>query len=111
MPYRAAAQLETQFNLRASPVRNCGNKKPPERERIAFRGLREALDRKPGKWDYAHVLTTTNMLLGVSVINLGAAGGGLLPIAGALKDILLVGIAAELLGTVDDVDDRGDVGD
>lgn len=45
------------------------------------------------------------------VINLGAAGGGLLPIAGALKDILLVGVAAELLGTVGDVDDRCDVGD
>ena len=51
------------------------------------------------------------MLLGVRVIHLGAAGGGLLPIAGALKDILLVGIAAELLGAVGDVDDRGDVGD
>ena len=51
------------------------------------------------------------MLLGVRVINLGAASGSLLPIAGALKDVLLVGIAAELLGTVDDVDDRGDVGD
>ena len=50
-------------------------------------------------------------LLGVRVINLGAASGGLVPIAGALKDILLVGIAAELLGAVDDVDDRGDDGD
>lgn len=47
------------------------------------------------------------MLLGVRVINLGATSGGLLPIAGALKDILLVGIAAELLGAVGDVDDRG----
>ena len=51
------------------------------------------------------------MLLGVRVINLGTASGSLLPIAGALKDILLVGIAAELLGAVGDVDDRGDVGD
>ena len=50
-------------------------------------------------------------LLGVRVINLGAASGSLLPIAGALKDILLVGIATELLGAVGDVDDRGDVGD
>ena len=50
-------------------------------------------------------------LLGVRVINLGAASGSLLPIAGALKDILLVGIAAELLGAVGDVDDRDDVGD
>ena len=51
------------------------------------------------------------MLLGVRVIHLGATSGSLLPIAGALKDILLVGIAAELLGAVGDVDDRGDVGD
>ena len=54
---------------------------------------------------------TTNTLLGVSVVHLGAASGGLLPIAGALKDILLVGVAAELLGAVGDVDDGGDVGD
>lgn len=66
---------------------------------------------KPGGRAYAQVPTATSALLSVRVINLGAAGSGLLPIAGALKDILLVGIAAELLGTVGDVDDRGDVGD
>ena len=59
----------------------------------------------------AQAMFASGALLGVRVINLGATGSGLLPIAGALKDILLVGVAAELLGTVGDVDDRGDVGD
>lgn len=59
----------------------------------------------------AQAMSAPGALLGVCVIHLGAASGSLLPIAGALKDILLVGIAAELLGTVGDVDDRGDVGD
>ena len=59
----------------------------------------------------AQAMSAPGALLGVCVIHLGAASGSLLPIAGALKDILLVGIAAELLGAVGDVDDRGDVGD
>ena len=59
----------------------------------------------------AQAMSASGALLGVRVIHLGAASGSLLPIAGALKDILLVGIAAELLGAVGDVDDRGDVGD
>ena len=42
----------------------------------------------------AQAMSAPGTLLGVRVINLGAAGSGLLPIAGALKDILLVGIAA-----------------
>lgn len=88
------------------------NKKPPERERITFRGLCNALScAEPAMLLRAQAMSAPGTLLGVRVINLGAAGSGLLPIAGALKDILLVGIAAELLGTVGDVDDRGDVGD
>ena len=69
------------------------------------------MDENPDGRAYAQLPTATNTLLGVRVIHLGAASGSLLPIAGALKDILLVGIAAELLGAVGDVDDRGDVGD
>lgn len=109
--YRAGAQFEIRFNPRATSDPQSRQQKAPGTRANRVPGAVRGMDRKPGKWNYAQVPTTTNTLLGVRVIDLGAAGGCLLPIAGTLKDILLVGVAAELLGTVGDVDDRGDVGD
>lgn len=91
--------------------RGATTKSPRKASETLFEGSARHWIERPGERAYAQVPTAANMLLGVRVINLGTASGGLLPIAGALKDILLVRIAAELLGTVGDVDDRGDVGD
>lgn len=111
-PYKAHTKYKIRFNLSASFGRILA----------AAKGPRNANESLSGGMQYVHCAESARrlhiqaafapgMLLGVRVIDLGAASGGLLPIAGALKDILLVGIAAELLGAVGDVDDRGDVGD
>lgn len=86
--------------------------KAPGTRTITFRGLCNALSCvEPAMPLRTQAMFASGALLGVRVINFGAASSSLLPIAGALKDILLVGVAAELLGAVGDVDDRGDVGD
>lgn len=112
-PYKAHTKYKIRFNLSASFGRILAAAKSPRNANESHSGgLYNALScAEPATLLRAQAAFASGALLGVRVINLGAASGSLLPIAGALKDILLVGIAAELLGAVGDVDDRGDVGD
>lgn len=112
-PYKANAKYKIRFNPSTSFSRILAAAKSPRNANESHSGgLCNALScAEPATPLRAQTMFASGTLLGVRVINLGAAGGSLLPIAGALKDILLVGVAAELLGTVGDVDDCGDVGD
>ena len=112
-PYKANAKYKIRFNPSTSFSRILAAAKSPRNANESHSGgLCNALSCAESAMRLrTQAMFASGALLGVRVINLGTASGSLLPIAGALKDILLVGVAAELLGTVGDVDDCGDVGD